>query len=209
MSAPQPPAPTPSAPSPLAEFGRFVGDFHSVYALIAKAAVAGPLLDLVLNLGPPWPSRLTVSTAMVLLQFLALMVSFAVWRQGNISAELLKRRLVQGAVGAGAAFLLLYIPLFIAFIRDDPDPYARVVVGWKRLPEIVRMEQADPRQNWSDERLLREFVDGQTGVTDVWEPWTVYVARYLLLLAWLVTMLAYAVTVSAFVAIQYRRLGDG
>ncbi len=190
--------------TPLGEFWRFVTDFNSFYANIAKAAALAPVLDLVLNLGPPWPSRISVTTTMMMLQIVVLACSFAIWRQGKTAIGVVKAWLAAASAGFISVVLLVYIPLFIMFVRDDPNAWSRVVIGYDIQPRIRHLIAQRPNESWSSERLLREFEDAETGITDIWTPESVYLARYLLLTTWLIAMLLFGVCIASFVAIQYR-----
>lgn len=194
--------------NPLREFMDFAKDFTSIYALIAKVAVFAPLVDLVLNLGPPWPSRLFVSTALVMEQVIVLMISFAVWRQGRTSPTVVKRWLVGSFLVFSLLLLAGYIPLFATFIVDAPDAYHRVVIGDTLQEPIARFvqKQLESGEVWSAKRLLDYFRDGTNDETAIWTPGSVAKARALLLTVWIAVCTIYALGVSAFLALQYRRI---
>jgi hypothetical protein len=189
----------------LSEFWAFARDFNNVYAQIAKFAIAAPLLDLIISIGPPWPSRLAVSFSVVVVQVLVVMCSFAVWRQGRTPLGVVRRWLVGATAVFIVLFLFLYIPVFAVFVVPAPNYRNAIVKGFSYQEDIVifRAAQKAEGQTWSDKALVAHFVDGTHDETEIWR--FVAVARLLVLIAWLLVTLAYAVAVSAFVAIQYRR----
>lgn len=197
------------ASEPLDEFWRFVKDFHNVYARIAKMAIAVPLVDLVLNLGPPWPSRTSVATSIVLVQVLVLMCSFAIWRQGKGKLYHVKAWLVASASSFLILFLLFYIPLFATFVVDAPDQWNRIIRGHTLQNSIQEFATQDEKATgtvWTARKLIAHWVDASTDETGIWTPGSVYTMRAVLLGVWLLVSLAYALAVSAFVALQYRRI---
>jgi hypothetical protein len=191
--------------NPLREFWAFVKDFNSAYAAIAKFAVAIPLIDLVLNLGPPWPERIANTTAVVLLQILVLMCSFVIWRQGTGKLYHIKAWLLGSAIAFAVLFLFLYIPLFANFIEDWPDRWNRVVCGYEYNPAIKKLVETDPVM-WTPRTLVQYFMDATHDETSIWTAGSVKTMRSVLLIVWLCVNSAYAIAVSAFVALQYRRL---
>ena len=194
--------------SPLSEFGRFAADFFNVYAIIAKFALAAPLLDLVMNSGSPWPSRVGVSLALVMVQILIIMCSFAVWRQGAGKIYGIKRWLVFSTVGFVAFFVLVYIPLFAFFVVPAKDYRHAVVRGYELrgpMKEFIAREEAKG-DAWPPKVLIACFVDSKHDETSIWTPESVYVMRAAVLGCWLIVGVLYAIPVSAFVAIQYRRI---
>jgi len=196
------------SPSPLSEFWVFASDFNNVYAQIAKFAIAAPLLDLIINIGPPWPSRLSVSFSVVVIQVLVVMCSFAVWRQGRTPLRVIKKWLVGGTCIFLSLFLLGYIPIFAMFVVPAPNYRNAIVKGFTYQKPIVTFlaDEESKGQTWSPKALVAHFVDDTHDETTIWTPGSVAAGRALLLVAWLLIALAYAIPVSAFVAIQYRRL---
>jgi hypothetical protein len=198
---------TPEA-KPLEEFMRFAKDFTNIYALVVKIAVCAPLIDLVLNVGPPWPSRLFVSTALVMEQVFVLMVSYSVWRQGKTSLSTVKAWLVSSFVGFSLLFLAAYIPLFAIYIEDFPDAKNRVVIGGTLQPSIQKFveKEAVAGHAWGARKLLDHFLDGSHDMSIIWTSSSLAMARTLLLVVWITVCTVYGIGISAFLAIQYRRI---
>lgn len=194
-------------PSPLSEFWAFAADFNNVYAQIAKFAIAAPLLDLIINIGPPWPSRVAVSFSLVVIQVLVVMCSFAVWRQGRTALRVVRKWLVGAAAAFVGLFLLVYIPLFAVFVVPAPNYRNAIVRGLTYQQPIKRFleVQESEGQTWSPKALVAHFADDVHDETTIWTPGSVALGRLFLLISWLVVGLAYALSVSAFVAIQYRK----
>jgi hypothetical protein len=198
-----------TAIGPLDEFWDFVKDFQNLYAKIAKLAVAAPLLDLVLNIGPPWPSRSSVTTSVVLMQILVLMCSFAIWRQGKEKLHHIKAWLVGSSVVFGVLFLLVYIPLFSFFIEDAPNIWNRLVRGYELqepIQEFVKRMAKERGEVWGPKTLIAYFMDATHDETTIWTPGSVYTMRAITISVWLALSATYAIAVAAFVSLQYRRL---
>ncbi len=195
--------------SPLAEFWQFASDFQNVYAQIAKIAIAAPLLDLMVQVGPPWPSRLAVSFSFVAIQLLIVMCSFAFWRQGRTSLKVVKRWFLGGTAIFVLLFLLIYIPLFSILVVPAPDYRNALVVGYTYQDPIQTFikSEAEDGQTWSPKALVAHFVDESHDESAIWTPSSVALSRAVLLGVWLLVGLSYALAVSAFVALQYRRFG--
>jgi hypothetical protein len=159
---------------------------------------------LILNLGPPWPSRLGVSLAMALAQVLILMASYAVWRQGKIKVGSIKRWLIASILGFFAILLLAYMPLFSFFIKSPSDSQESVIVGWTYNATINDFvgRQAAKGIIWTPEQLLGE---GRSE-TAIWTPESVCAMRVIIFAAWLFVWVSFATAVSAFLALQHRRV---
>lgn len=194
--------------SPLEEFWRFVTDCNNVYAQIAKFAVAAPLLDLILNIGSPWPTRVGVGFCLVVVQLLIIMCSFAIWRQGRGKIYGIKRWLVASTIGFVAFFLLVYLPLFAFFVVPSPDYRNAVVRGFYLQPPIAQFveDREKKGETWPPKALIAHFVDGTHDETSIWTPGSVFLMRSIVLVSWLVAGMLYAISVSAFVSLQYRKL---
>jgi hypothetical protein len=184
----------------LPEFWDFAKDFKSVSGWVAKAAVAAPLADIVLNIGPPWPSRPSVAILLCIVEVVVLMYSFEFWRHGSPRIQHI-RSVMRAAIAAVAVAFVVYMPLFAFFIVDAEDAWHRVVIGYKMHDDVAEMQKSDPGQ-WTPEELILQFHD----VMAVWTPWSVNVMRTIVLLVWLLVWAALSVVISAFVAIQWRRL---
>jgi hypothetical protein len=184
----------------LSEFWSFAKDFKSVTAWIAKAAIAAPLADIVVNIGPPWPSRIAVAILLCIVEVIVLMYSFEFWRKGSPRIRDIRSAMRAGIVAFGVGFIV-YIYLFANFIVDAPDARHRVVIGCDMHPDVAEMANANPSQ-WTPKELILQFHDEMA----VWTPGSVNVMRTIVLVIWLLLWTALAVVISAFVALQWRRV---
>jgi len=108
---------------------------------------------------------------------------------------------MRAGIAAVAVAFVVYMFLFASFIVDADDARHRVVIGYKMHDDVAEMQTSNPSQ-WTPEELILQFHD----VMAVWTPWSVNVMRTIMLVVWLLVWAALSVVVSAFVAIQWRRL---
>lgn len=191
------PPPTNSA---LSEFWRFTNDYKSVVSWIAKAAVFAPLADIVLNIGPPWPSRIAVSIFVCIFEVVVLMYSFEFWRKGTAKVADIRKIFKNSTLLLPFVFIL-YVFLFSAFIVDSDDAWHRVIVGFHMHDNIGEMASSQPSK-WTPKELLSQFHE----VEAIWKPYSINIMRSLFLAIWLTFWSVIAVIISAFVTLQWRRL---
>lgn len=189
----------PEASGPLADFWKFCRDFKSVTAWIAKAAVAAPLVDIVVNVGPPWPSRIAVSILVCVIEVVVLMYSFEFWRQGRARMRGI-RAVLRGSTAVFSVVLILYLFLFATFVVDVPDGWNRVVIGYQMHPDVAELVASNPSE-WTPKELMLQFHDEMA----VWTPASVNVVRTAVLVAWLLLWSLLAVIIASFVSLQWRR----
>lgn len=194
--------------APLKEFWTFLKDFNSIYAQIGKLAIAAPLIDLVINLGPPWPSRVGVGFALVGAQLLVVMCSFVFWKQGKTRSDTIRYCLLGSAVCVALVFAFGYLPTYAKHVVKVTSDY--IVVGEELQPPMKEFVAAAAKQDhevWGPRRLAMNFIDNETDEMDIWTEESVQAARINLLRWWLLTGAVYSVAVSAFISLQYRRIG--
>lgn len=191
-----------SAKKPLAEFWRFTVDFQSAIAWIAKAAVAAPLADLVLNIGPPWPSRWGVSALVCIAELVVLMWSFEFW-QKKLETISTIRRVMKWAVVCLVASFLIYLYLFAAHVFELPDMWHRDVGGFRYHDSISGLIESDPAK-YTDSELLERF---SRNPEKIWTRSSIIQARVLLCVVWLILWVSLSSIIAAFVALQWRGIG--
>ncbi len=184
----------------LGEFWQFTKDFKSVTAWIAKAAVAAPLVDIILNIGPPWPSRVAVAILTCVVEVLVLMYSFEFWRRGSPRISEI-RNVMRFGIGSFVLMFIVYIFFFASFIVEADDAWHRVVIGYQMHADVAEMVKDNPSK-WTPKELIIQFQDEM----EVWTSSSVNVMRTIFVVAWLLLWASLAVVISAFVSLQWRRL---
>ncbi len=137
------------------------------------------------------------------------MCSFSFWREGRSNLGGIKRRMLLAACLSGFLFFFVYLPLFAFFVVDAPDAEHRSIRGFTLQKPIQEFVDAEAKKGeiWTPKRLIAYFVDATNDETAVWTPASVYLMRAALLLGWGFSFFFYSVSVSAFVALRYRRIG--
>jgi hypothetical protein len=185
---------------PLSEFWRFVGDFTSITSWTAKLAVSAPFIDLLVKVGPPWPSRVSVSALAAIAEVVVLLVTFEFWRHGRKTYAYL-RSMMRRFLLIGIAALVAYTASFGSFVKEVDDYGQRSVIGFRMLPHIKELWKEDPSR-WTAKELVQEFHDEEA----IWYPWSINVARLIVALTWLTTWICLACVISAFVTAQWKRM---
>jgi hypothetical protein len=175
----------------LDNFFRFVGDFRSVAALMGKAALLAPFVDLLLNIGPPWPGKTGVPALTTLAEVFVLIYVFEFFTP--LSRKRLQTRLRVFFIILVGSFAL-YIALYSFSVFHGKD--ARKVAGFIYLP-LVR--QTYP--NHTREQLLPLFAHNPELL---WRAWTVYTMRVTLLLAWVLFFVGIVSCIGIFVILQHK-----
>jgi hypothetical protein len=184
----------------LAEFWQFARDFQTVPAWVAKAAVAAPLLDILLSLGPPWPNRISVAVAVCVVEMVILMYSFEFWRRGA-PAIVDVRRVLRRATLLLALIFAGYAYVYASFVEEGEDAWDRVAIGYRLQPHVAELIASDPVK-YTPRQLILDFHDPKS----IWTSQSVNTIRWFLLVGWLSFWACLSVVISAFVAIQWRRL---
>jgi len=192
--------PEQSATSALAEFWIFAKDFKSLSSWVAKAAVSAPLADLVLNMGPPWPSRLSVALILCIAEIVVLMFSFEFWRRGSPRIHNI-RKVMKIGLCALVILFVVYIFMFSTYIVDAFSPWNRVVIGYKLHDDIADLVASEPSK-WTTQKLLKQFHEEKA----IWTGESVNFMRSAILILWVALWVAISVVMAAFVSLQWRRL---
>lgn len=176
-------------------FLAYVKDFKSIGGLIGKGALAAPILSLIFNVGPPWPSRITAPILTSLVQLLILAYIFQFWTP--LSNKRKGRRMKFSVVALALGFLL-YFWLFSSFVLDAPDAGHRDVKGF--------LYTAAAESVISDTYPEGEALKGAAyDTTRIWEPWTVNLMRLLVLVSWLFFFASVSVYFATFVLMRENR----
>ena len=176
----------------LDNFLSFVADFKGVAALIAKAALIAPFAGLILNIGPPWPTKTAVPTLTALCEVFVLIYIFQFLTP--LSKKRLEKRLRLFFLLLVISFVL-YVFLYSFYVVDIPLTNERDVIGFIMRPEIAN--SALPGQTAGD--LLQGYEWDPFGV---WEGWTINTMRVSLLLSWILFFVGIAGCMAIFVSLQ-------
>ena len=191
--------------NPLGEFWQFVKQASSLREYIAVGAVAGPLVDLLVGIGPPWPNRSFVAFVTVAAELVAYMFMYELWHGKGVSALRLRFR-VASAVSAG--LLLVYLGLFAYFVWPAPTHGKREVIGIQVLPAIqkgIEERRASTNPEFRGYDIVRAFHDNDNDPEKVWERSSVATMRLLVLVAWILLFLAVTFTFTTFLILQRKR----
>jgi hypothetical protein len=181
-------------------FWAFIRDVRSILSWVVKFAALAPFVDLLVNLGPPWPDR----AATALLTSAAAFVTFALayeflWhRRPSTDPWVVQLALVAGVLLlAGSGYM--YFERFGRFVVDMPDAAHRVAVGTDMHPDVKAMAESD-QSRWTREELLKHF-EGRPEA--VWTADSLGRVRTSLLFWWLLAWAAFLFVLSAFVSLQW------
>jgi hypothetical protein len=177
----------------LSEFKEVLTDFRQLGSLALKGAVAAPLADIWLKLGPPPAKAIGVLTALV--EFVAVVCVFQFWSK---TKERKLSVLMLIALGIFLVGLLSSLVLLQRFTVSPGQGRDRVVEGYSLRPDmkLVVNELYDPEQ------ALRE---SEYDPDKVWTKESITVIRTLITVTWMATFACFAVYLTAFVILQRRR----
>lgn len=158
---------------------------------------AGPvLLDLVLAIGPPWPTRTGVASFTSVMAWVVLLYSFAVWES---IARYRLRSLIRTFAPLCACTLTAYLLLSALFVVDAPDPRNQEAKGFLLQDDIRKVV------SMTEETPLTLLEGNRWDPTSIWVPWTVATVRFSLLVMWIAFFACFSFMVSVFVLHQYKR----
>lgn len=178
----------------LDNFFRFVSDFKSVSALVGKAALLAPFIDLLLNIGPPWPGKTSVPALTTLTEVFVLIYIFQFYTP--LAKRRLEKRLRSFFIVIIACFLA-YISLYSFFVYEAATTKQRDVKGF-----IVR--EAIQRILGPNRTLERALEGAEWDPLVIWEGWTVYTMRISLLVAWILFFVGIVGCIAVFVTLQQK-----
>lgn len=196
----------------LRDFWDFVASYRTFPAWMAKAAAAGPVVNIVTRLGPPWPVIGGVSLCTAVVEVVVLIAVF----QHAATHRVAKKRLESALrwSGVGIVFLfLLYLGLFKFLTFYDPDAGKWSAKGLKVRPALAQALNAPaPKPEETSGPDLRD-INASTSEQEFlklvgydarlyWQGWSVDLVEYALLVNWLAFFVILACYVSLFVVLQ-------
>jgi len=178
------------ARSTLHEFTEVLADFRQLGSLALKGAVAVPLADTWLKLGPPPTSAIAVLTS--LMEFISVIWVFHFW-QASKERQLGKRMKV--ALGGFAVGLVCSLALMWQFTVLPGHGRERVIVGFQLRQDVkpVLSPQYAPYD------ALR---DNEYDPDKVWTRESITILRTLITVIWIFTFTSLAVYLTAFIMLQ-------
>ena len=174
------------------EFKHVLSDFHELGSLALKGAVAAPLVDLWLKIGPSPTKPIAVLSSLT--AFLAVVWVFQSWYslgQRRLKARM-KAALGLFCFGLGTSLVLLW-----TFTISPGQNRERVIEGFSLLPDVKPLidTQYTPLQ------ALRE---SEYDPDKVWTKESIVTMRAVITFAWIQTFVSFAVYLTVFVILQRR-----
>jgi hypothetical protein len=176
----------------LNEFKEVLADFREIGSLALKGAIAVPLADLWLKLGPPPANAVAVLGSLV--EMLAVMWVFQFWYSAN-DRKLnfrMKTALVLFFVGIVASLILL--EEFTIFPSPDRE---RVIEGVSLRADVKPIID----ESYRPEDALK---DNQYDPDKVWTKESIVVVRVSLTLTWMFTLACLAAYLTVFIILGRR-----
>jgi hypothetical protein len=177
------------------KFWSYIADVQSLVGWAGKGALLAPLVSLVTDIGPPYPSRLSVPVLTCLLLVLWLIYIFTFWQ--SLAKRKLEHRLKVSLILI-VPCIISYFLLFNFFVVGAPDESNRVVTGFWLTDQAKSVVG-------SDYSALKALQGAQYDPTRIWRPWTVYLTRLILLIAWTLSFAAISSYLASFVLLQQKQ----
>jgi len=177
----------------LSEFKEVLADFQQLGSLALKGAVAAPLADIWLKLGPPPAEAIGVLTALV--EFVAVVCVFQFW--SNTKERKLRARMLIG-LGVFLVGLVSSLVLLQRFTVSPGQGRDRVVEGYALRLDIKPIVD----ESYTPEQALRE---SEYDPDKVWTKESIAVIRTLITVTWMATFACFAVYLTVFIILQRRR----
>jgi hypothetical protein len=175
-------------------FWNYIADVQSLIGWAGKGALLAPLVSLVTDIGPPYPSRVSVPVLTCLILVLLLIYIFNFWQR--LSKRKLEYRLKVSLILI-VPLIISYFLLFNFFVVDAPDESNRVVKGFV----LTKQAQSVVGPDYPATRALQ---GARYDPTRIWEPWTVYLTRLVLLISWTLSFAVISSYLASFVLLQHK-----
>jgi amino acid transporter len=169
----------------ISAFQRLLKDVRTLSGWSAKGALAAPLADFVLGVGPPWPVAVPVLTSCV--EVIALIFVFTLLGAGGRAA--FRRSLRVFAVVLVLSFAA-YLTLLSLYVHHAPNG-ERLVAGFIVRPDVVPMLAED----YTASDALRE---AGWVAERIWTPTSITLSRLSLLASWVMSFSAFVGLLGVF-----------
>jgi len=163
-----------------AEFCEFVRDDRTLHGLIASGVASSSLVGLVAVIGPPYPGLMPIVIWTLIVELLVHIWCFVSYNSSICSLDIAKLALhIRRAIGLLIVVMVAYILLqFFLVVRDDSgNSEAKGFLS----PRGVAYCKANPGCNDLD---LIQSAEGEAD--KVYQPWSLYLVRAIILLCWMV-----------------------
>ena len=177
----------------LKEFKEVLLDFRQLASLALKGAVAAPLVDLWLRVGPLPTKPVAVLSSLV--EFLAVIWAFQFWR--DIKDRKLRARMM-AALAFFSVGILLSLVLLWTYTIVPGQGRERVVEGFSIRPDVKPLIN----ESYTPEQALRE---SQYDAGKVWTKESIVAVQAAITLIWMMTFASLAIYLTIFIILQRRR----
>lgn len=167
--------------------------------LVVFFAMAAPFADLIVCIGPPWPSLSVSVFGAVVSEIMAFALAWAL--VGYWYEETRKIRLWQIVFGIAfiSLFAFVYVSLTSRYVRHIYGHRDRVVIGSKYINDKMAEFVTSNPSKYTPEELIRQYHD----VASVWEPESLANNRMALFISWCGFWFGFGLVVSN-IAISFR-----
>lgn len=177
----------------LKDFWLFLTNFKDILAWIAILATIAPLIDLLTQLGPPWPKpRQGIALLTSLIELFVLMYAFTFWRtqpKKNI------KHVMQLSYGICILLLICYLTFIAFFTMESPLSGEIIVKGLVYQNDVEDfMHQTSA---WTLSNMLEYLSPEQ-----IWKPWSIKVMQTVLLITWLLFWTFLGIGIATFICLQ-------
>ena len=176
----------------LSEFKEVLSDFSQLHSYALKAAIAVPLADIWLRLGPP-PAK-TVGALTSLIEFIAVIWVFQFWSKAKDRALRTKMKIALGLFLVGIVSSLLLLQRFSV----SPGPGREKVIEGLTLRSDIR---AIIDNSYTPEQALQ---DSEYDPEKVWTNESIAILRTLITAVWIGTFACLSIYLTVFIILQRR-----
>lgn len=177
----------------LTEFKETLTDFRQLGSLAIKLAIAAPLADIGLNLGPPPKNSVAILTS--LMEFAAIVWVFHFWHDAEARKLNVRMKAALALFCFGILGSLILLQRFTVLPGQGRE---RVIEGITLRPDVRLL--LGP--SYAPEDALR---DSEYDPDKVWTSGSVAVLRTIVTAVWLLTFVSLAVYLTTFILLQRRR----
>jgi hypothetical protein len=176
----------------ISEFKAVLSNFQQLGSLAIKGAIAAPLADIWLDLGPP-PAKV-VGGLTALIEFVVVVTVFQFWF--NCEERKLRFRMLI-ALGVFVVCLLSSIMLLDKFTVSPGVGRDRVIEGYSLRPDVEPLIN----ESFTPEQALRE---SEYDPDKVWTRGSIALLRALITVTWIAAFAGFAAYLTLFVISQRR-----
>ena len=186
------------------EFVRQAGSFKEYLAL---AAIAAPLIDMLVCIGSPWPNRSFVAFVTVVAELIVYMFCYELWHRRTISFVQMRFRV---SLLISVILFAAYIVLFANVVWPAPNHRNREVVGTTVRKAILDgIEERRKLPEYANYSLQDAFRDNEYKPEKIWERQSLANMRVIVLAVWIGVFVAVTFGFTTFLILQRKRAARG